>query len=236
MFSFTGLFLLGGLLLDLYLRWEKVKARRSGNDKSMKNSLTVEIKRANTTAGYFASILLCFSPLANLEKLLSYPKPTKAVPNLNSVNAIRALSMFWVVLGHMYSQWSVYGDNLRTNYEKLERMSLQFLVAGIFAVDTFFFLSGFLAYWSLSKRMKAKNFNFLLNLPVIYLYRYIRLTPALFAVILINTGLWGHLHDGPFYFQGTDSWCDRNWWSAILYVNNFVNVRNSFILLLQIVI
>ena len=197
MFSFTGLFLLGGLLLDLYLRWEKVKARRSGNDKSMKNSLTVEIKRANTTTGYFAAILLCFSPLANLEKLLSYPKPTtnsEKLLNLNSVNAIRTLSMMWVVLGHMYSQWGGYSVNLSDSYASIQRLSFQFIAAGMFAVDSFFFLSGFLAYWSLSKRMKSPKFNFLLNLPIIYLYRY---------------------------------WCDERWWTNVLYINNFFDVGSQ---------
>lgn len=63
-----------------------------------------------------------------------------------------------------------------------------------------------------------------LNVPLLYFHRYLRLTPALAANILFYSTLWKYLVVGPVSQQFRwDEMCDSYWWSALLYVQNYVN-------------
>ncbi|KAA3681677.1 uncharacterized protein DEA37_0015202 [Paragonimus westermani] len=57
------------------------------------------------------------------------------------------------------------------------------------------------------------------------LHRLIRLTPAYLLVIVLYTGLFTHLYDGPMYPQRpelTDSiYCREHWW--VTFLNNFLH-------------
>ena len=167
---------------------------------------------------------LIFSPLANLEKIHSIPDPKKKQdPDLSVLNGIRVMSLLWVILGHTYFFIMPSMDNLTTTAEMMTRYSFQFINSGIFAVDSFFFLSGFLAYWSLAKRFRSKHFR-LWQLPMVYVHRYLRITPPHLAIILIVTGLWPYIGDGPFYYQFSDYACQKNWWVNMLYFSNFYDI------------
>lgn len=63
-----------------------------------------------------------------------------------------------------------------------------------------------------------------INIPLLYFHRYVRLTPALAANILFYATLWKHLVVGPISNQFRwDDMCDSYWWSALLYIQNYVN-------------
>lgn len=76
-----------------------------------------------------------------------------------------------------------------------------------------------------------------LNVPILYFHRYLRLTPLLGMTILFSVTLLRFLGNGPLwpslmkFFGGQ---CERNWWSALFYVQNYYNpndiVRNGFTL------
>ncbi len=66
--------------------------------------------------------------------------------NLNVFNGIRALSMIWVVIGHTMS-FSISGMiNIASSLEPNTLLKPYFLPveAGLFAVDVFFYVGGFL--------------------------------------------------------------------------------------------
>jgi peptidoglycan/LPS O-acetylase OafA/YrhL len=73
----------------------------------------------------------------------------------------------------------------------LTRYSAQALTGGYFAVDTFFFLSAFLAVYLMMEQVhkmtqaKGQPWSFVLKAPYIYVMRFVRLTPAYFYVILM---------------------------------------------------
>lgn len=59
-----------------------------------------------------------------------------------------------------------------------------------------------------------------------YFHRYIRLTPSLAVAVLLSASLIRHLGDGPLwntYMNIADMPCINYWWSALLYVENYVN-------------
>lgn len=106
------------------------------------------------------------------------------------------------------------------------------LLSATVSVDSFFLLSGLLVSWSVLKELQKSQW---LNVPVMYLHRYLRLTPAFGALILFTVGLMPYLGDGPNYlFAGrylSDS-CKDHWWEALLFVQNYVN-PNSIVSFLK---
>lgn len=65
-----------------------------------------------------------------------------------------------------------------------------------------------------------------LNIPRMILHRYLRYTPALAALILFNVTFYGMLCDGPLITRGLKEKCIRNWWSALLHIQNYANPKS----------
>jgi peptidoglycan/LPS O-acetylase OafA/YrhL len=91
------------------------------------------------------------------------------------------------------------------------------------SVDTFFVLSGLLVTYNVLKmlaRTKGK-----LNIPMFYVHRYLRLTPVYAVLVGVMATLVPYTGSGP-YWVIMERWgeiCETNWWTNMLYVNNFVN-------------
>lgn len=117
-----------------------------------------------------------------------------------------------------------------------------FLLSATVSVDTFFTISGALVTWSVLKELKKrysskKNpqnnhtkqsiFRKKLNIPLMYIHRYLRLTPAFAALILFSVSLIRYIGSGPIWPEVTNYVlvrnCEKYWWSALLYVQNYVN-------------
>lgn len=90
-------------------------------------------------------------------------------------------------------------------------------------VDTFFLLSGLLTSFYMLLALKK---NGRINIPMLYIHRYMRLTPMLAVTIFYTITLLRFLGNGPIWpstmqlFKGQ---CVRNWWTALLYVQNYSN-------------
>ena len=167
--------------------------------------------------------LFCFSLISNFRRLFS---SSKNMGNLRCLNGIRVLSILWVILAHSYFFLQLGYDNLQTVFDLRKLLSHQFILASVLGVDTFFFLGGFLSYWTLTQSLNlysdSTKFGLWKSLPFLYLNRYIRLTPPYLAMILVNLCLWPYLSNGPFYLQETDQYCSENWWTNLIYLNNFI--------------
>ncbi|KAJ4443418.1 hypothetical protein ANN_05086 [Periplaneta americana] len=65
------------------------------------------------------------------------------------------------------------------------------------------------------------------NVPIFYLHRFLRITPLWGAVVLVHVSFIDKLGGGPlwdFARIGVDkSICTEYWWSALLYIQNYVN-------------
>jgi hypothetical protein len=59
-----------------------------------------------------------------------------------------------------------------------------------------------------------------------YIHRYLRLTPAFAALILFSSSLMRYVGNGPIWYNAEKLLvepCHKYWWSALLYVQNYVN-------------
>lgn len=77
-----------------------------------------------------------------------------------------------------------------------------------------------------SKLISSITFsNKQVNIFLLYFHRFLRLTPLLAMGILLVTTLLNHVGDGPLWpkYTATQDNCVEYWWSALLYVQNYVN-------------
>ena len=199
------------------------KSDKSVSDQTPLYNTTAKVQKTRPKA---FDLLTAFSLYKTVPVVLSTKQPSAAI---TSINGLRVISMFWVILCHTHFWMFIYGsENTKyLLYSVARRFSYQAILNGFFCVDTFFFLSGLLvAYLTLREMSRRKpgfnRFPFLMY----YIHRILRLTPA-YAFVLF--GFWflsPHLANGPVYNQAAgvgsavyDN-CVKYWWTNLLYINN----------------
>jgi peptidoglycan/LPS O-acetylase OafA/YrhL len=160
--------------------------------------------------------ITAFSLYKTVPTLLS----TKQVPGvITSLNGMRVISMFWVILGHSYVLNVAGVDNSSFFTNIISRLSFQAIENALFSVDSFFFLSGVLvAYLTLRQIKKKGRFPFLHY----YLHRYLRLTPTYAFVLFFGWFLGNHVVSSAYFsiINPLADACEKYWWTNLLYINN----------------
>ncbi|KXZ75923.1 hypothetical protein TcasGA2_TC031628 [Tribolium castaneum] len=143
---------------------------------------------------------------------------------LPCLNGIKALSMLWVVLGHVYMAYVfVPLDNYLDVYNWLDSTYSQYITGATVSVDTFLVIGGFLTMYTFEATLnKGTKFN----VTLYYLHRFLRLTPSLAAMLLAHAALFNYFGSGPLW-ENTDLYlskaCKEYWWSTLLYIQNYNN-------------
>ncbi|XP_026315718.1 uncharacterized protein LOC113227060 [Hyposmocoma kahamanoa] len=164
------------------------------------------------------TICLSFSVYTNSRRLITF-KPVRGA--IECVDGIRAITMLWIVLGHLIA----YPPPLLNNLD-LFRWIFSFnsiwMTSGQVSVDTFFMLSGLLIVYTTVG--KLSNVKLLKKLHLFYLHRLLRMFPLLAATILLHVGVIHYIHDGPNWLTVAvvTQQCRINWWSTLLYVHNYI--------------
>ena len=167
--------------------------------------------------------LLAFSLYESVPKIFATKKqPSSAI---TSLHGIRVLSMCWVILAHTHLWGFFFSSNISSFVRnEVSRLSYRAVSSGIFAVDSFFLMSGLLVTYLTLRHMDRRNGKFPL-LPY-YIHRLLRITPVYAFVLFSYWLLTVHLADGPIWQQtigsGSDFYksCERYWWTNLLYINN----------------
>ncbi|XP_055845273.1 nose resistant to fluoxetine protein 6-like [Episyrphus balteatus] len=162
-------------------------------------------------------LLISFSVITNAEKLFMIDIE-KSQNTITCLPGIRALSMFWIIYGHNYYHYfKLNMINMSYALEWSNSFHCMGVLMGTILVDSFFFLSGLLVAWIGFKELDTNKGN--LNIVSKYRHRYIRLTPALAALVLYYITLNNYIGNGP--LRSTSKGCDKNWWLTLLYVQNY---------------
>lgn len=193
-------------------------------------STAYEVFAATTgrTVGQAWTMFSVYSNGEKLFKIVRRPVGTSYIKSdqIDCLNGIRVLSMVWIVFCHNYMTIiSATMSNAIGIYDWIKSYHSMLVIAGTVSVDSFFLLSGMLITWSVLKEL---NTHRKLNVWRMYLHRYLRLTPAFAALLLFTTTLMKYCGSGPFWnklISSTEGVCDEYWWSALLYVQNYVNPR-----------
>ena len=124
-------------------------------------------------------LMTAFSLYKNIPMILSTRQPPSAI---TSINGVRVISMFWVIMCHVFTFLTMDIRNLvYLGLDVLPRFTAQVIINGFFSVDSFFFLSGVLVSYLTLREMKRRKGRF--PLVPYYLHRILRLTPTYMFVL-----------------------------------------------------
>lgn len=135
------------------------------------------------------------------------------------------MSTIVVILGNVYF-YTMRGPI--QNMEAIEALVKSYIFNAVLSadlmVDTFFWLSAFLASYQLLTSMQVNDGHLPYSKKLLVFNRYIRLIPIYFITLLI---FWRFIvlfgGDGPLFFgYSSMSKCDDNWIWHILMVNNLI--------------
>ena len=179
---------------------------------------------------FLKDLMLSFSLYKTVPAIMATRQPANAV---TSINGIRVISMFWIILGHTFTfglQFDNYGAgfaNIQYVYETIpKRFLFQLVDNNSVSVNSFFVLSGLLLSYLSIKEMNRHQGKF--PFTTFYVHRLLRLSPAYSFVVLIYFKLLPHIGSGPlWFFADSVNHCEKYWWTNLLYINNFYPVSMS---------
>ncbi|CAG9820109.1 unnamed protein product, partial [Phaedon cochleariae] len=174
-------------------------------------------------------LFLAFSILSNGRKLFSPIQYSK--DRIEIFNGIKVLSMMWIIAGHGFGTFtgtfSVLNQGTIDSFR--EKRYSGYIDAAHVAVDTFFFMSGYLLSYHYFKDNSRSTKAQVKNIPFIYVHRYLRITPPVLMMYLSSMFIFVKFGSGPYWQPGAEIHlkpCREYWWSYILFIQNYVNWDN----------
>jgi len=230
-FSTVVIFIILVTLIFLIMLGTLMNLIFEGNDKpKAMNQITkrlldeTHIKQQFKTYQGISKFLNCFDARKNFQKLIQVKYHDSYDHNLEIFNGIRVIMFAWIVYGHHYVVGPQYADNILDFPEMRKDSWLLIPFASSFAVDVFFYMSGFLfAFLAISKlarmQLSFKSYSHLA------FHRLFRIWPSYFIALIFYWKILPILGDGPIWFQLTDqtSLCDNGKiLNNILLIDNFL--------------
>lgn len=145
---------------------------------------------------------------------------------------VRTIAMLFVLFGHSLYFPSIFGFY---NAKEPTVYLRSYASIGVFpaelAVDTFFFLSGFLMfhlYLKYSEKRAGADGTLqhppVSHIPMMYLRRYLRMTPVVMLTLVFAVWLSIYIPDGvlreAYSNQAMLQTCKEFWWHQVLYITN----------------
>lgn len=148
----------------------------------------------------WALLLYSFNPFSNLNKILTVK--TNGDKTLEVLNGVRVFSMCWVIIGHaFFFSLVVPFTNVQTISSVISPFKTGIIAGGTYAVDVFFWLSGFLTFYIITTKLYAKKeISGIGGFIMLYVHRYIRLVIPLAFVQFFMMTLLAYFGDGPLYW------------------------------------
>ncbi|GAB0097138.1 O-acyltransferase like protein [Sergentomyia squamirostris] len=180
--------------------------------------------------GILTQLFLCFSFCTNAKIILSLRRP--AADSLPFLHGIRFMSLMWTIMVHTYLQVFAIGENRYTRDLSEKSFFYQVIGNATFSVDSFFFISGLLVTLLFFRKLKTDQTvqekrvfvrSNIFKATILIIYRYLRLTPAYFFVVITNEVSLRYTYNASVFAPGLIDHitCHKFWWRNILYINNW---------------
>ncbi|VVC33309.1 Nose resistant-to-fluoxetine protein, N-terminal,Acyltransferase 3 [Cinara cedri] len=175
---------------------------------------------------YFGEFLHMYSA----ENTMIDLRRDRKTDEFSMIDGLKTMAILTVIIGHRMTL-DFATPILNLEYKDYIISNLWCSVLKTFvSVEIFFVISGFLTYLVIEKRLTSgKPLNFILLLC----NRLVRILPTYVFIIVIFTFVLPKMGDGPlwklFIFPEAEC-CRKNWWTNILFINNYVNTHETCML------
>lgn len=222
------LLVFAGLFLSTLLATFFHMAIRKGKDEQTAFPSWIEESRI------LQKVLNAFSLVRNIPLIFSVT--SKSSERFPVLDGLRVLSILWIILAHTLALSTGIGL-LNPGYVFpptgfLTLWSSQIFFSARFAVDTFFFISGFLVVNTMLKRLvPIEETPLTLHeasspswqwIPMMYVHRLMRILPLYITCLLIWWKLGVVMGEGPlwYHWEAYTVQCNLYWWTNVLFINN----------------
>ena len=142
-------------------------------------------------------------------------------------DGLRAISCGWVVIYHVIlwqTRWIANPEALLPPTGILAEWWAMpiFNFSGTLCVDTFLFISAFLATFLLLKKLDRETRHVWNWMPMVYVNRYARILPAYMFSFWLSWKVFPTLASGPLarnVWDNTNRACTDMWWRHLLFIN-----------------
>ncbi|XP_069696138.1 nose resistant to fluoxetine protein 6-like [Periplaneta americana] len=176
-------------------------------------------KENTNNQGQLQRVIMAFSIRKNLDELLA---ELPAEGDINCIYGIRAICTIALYLAHKVITLALSPYSNRVTLTEVSNESWGTIFrASLVYTDSFLLLSGVLTSFNLSKELERKKE---IDWFKKYVARFIRLTPALLAVVLFYAYVLEHIGTGPQWnlaVKRNADLCKESFWRNILYIQNF---------------
>ncbi|XP_074037732.1 nose resistant to fluoxetine protein 6 isoform X2 [Leptinotarsa decemlineata] len=169
-------------------------------------------------------LMIAFSVYSNGLKILQTSEGNKG--QISVFHGMKTISMFWVITGHGLVAWrSLLVTDMEETTEIQKQWYFFYATAAPLAVDTFFYIGGFLLAYQYMKIKSKPLKEHLLAIPQMIIHRYLRLTPAVLMLYLVTLSFFPRMRSGPLWKpamkQITDPCNSNPAWTFFLYIQNY---------------
>lgn len=188
-------------------------------------SLSNNSHMENST-GFFNNFLSYFHFFHNLNKIIPQKAhKIRSVDMLNIFDGVRFYSALWVLTSHSFVFLLIFGFyNINDMNSFAKSITGSIIISGYFAVDVFFYLSGFMLYLYIVKYMYSLNKAPTIKVFIIGIVkRFFRLLPLMLFTLYLFVPLLIYLSRGPNADKliGINQDCNSIGWRNLLYISNF---------------
>ena len=172
--------------------------------------------------------LVCFSLIRNVNSFLTSTARQRhgKTDALELLSGLKFLSIGWVVLGHVGLSYAMHvtNNNFDTIFGEADKPVMVLGYGGFYAVDSFLWAAGLLlGYLFTSEVNKNSDFS-LIKLMLVYLHRFLRITPVFMFCTFFFWSMTPYLGGGPLWFNvgSIAGDCEEYWYANLIYLNNFI--------------
>ncbi|XP_018398460.1 PREDICTED: uncharacterized protein LOC108776360 [Cyphomyrmex costatus] len=168
---------------------------------------------------YSERIIMSFSLRRTIKALL---KEATDAADITCIYGIRALAMIFIYVAHQIITISRIPFSNRTSLTEIANSpASSILRVSVVYTDVFLLLSGVLTAYNMAKELKTRGE---IRWFCRFIARFIRLSPALLAVVFWYAFVMEHIGSGPQWnsvVMANAELCKYNAWTNLLYVQNF---------------
>lgn len=182
-------------------------------------------------------VLLSFSIPRNWNQLINQPETNNNRPNIEDFTYFESIKIIVMIGNTVVHIFSVLSMIPSLNHDVLETNSQSFIhkifSGATFTNQIYLGIAGFLLTLAPAKQIKQGKVLTSADFWDALQKRYLRLTPLHAFAILLEATWISKMYNGPIWQQlaGQErASCRANWWSNLLYINNFIGADEPCIL------